>query len=749
MSSLIAQDILAQLCNHPRSAAAASLGALLVPLAVRNYRQYKSLGRNGFPSIFGWVLATLVKPIGRETTSTREYARDANKDKWLTAGDGPREIPGRGRPEAESRMAFLAASPGGTMLGAEFRAIATANADIVEVQVSPHERLGDALMIHKSIASPHAVAVAALREIAHYHKLKDFSLHVVLSPQDCKLGLGRATPDKRTHLLAEGVPHDLRPGEKHPLHHLSPGPLQSSDSVTAVVQSHSATNATNSSVFPKPWDKNSKGSLKRTFRYIMKRNLTSERPVGEAPGFWQGLKAILFGSWLNVLLICIPISWAFHWSGSVGDVLVFVFSFLAIIPLAKLLALATDELSMRVGQTLAGLLNATLGNAVELIVAIIAIIKCELQVVQSSLIGSILSNLLLVLGMCFFAGGTRFQEQGFGASASQINSSLLTLSVIAVLLPAAFHFALQPIDGNDPLTDGQESEDIKMLSHGVAIILLFIYGSYLVFQLWSHANLYDDNSESNFKSTRYAPGDEASAFNRLKKKLHRRTTGANAESGEDVQANGDAVNGDPAHAPADGAEAEAAKVEEEEEEKPSMSLTMCIGLLIVVTVFVAITAEFLVDSIDGVTSSGPLKKEWVGLILLPIVGNAAEHVTAVTVSVKDKLSLSIGVAVGSSIQIALFVIPLMIIIAWGLGKPLLLLFDPFESVTMFLAVLTVNYVVADGKSNWLEGMILMCLYVIIGVSFWFYPGRCISFLGAPRFCKSYQDLVLTYCLLLS
>ncbi|PAV16682.1 Calcium proton exchanger [Pyrrhoderma noxium] len=456
--------------------------------------------------------------------------------------------------------------------------------------------------------------------------------------------------------------------------------------------------------------------------------LTPEKPVGEAPGFWQGMKTILFGSWLNILLICIPLSWGFNWGMNDNHVLVFVFSFLAIIPLAKLLSLATDELSMRVGQTLAGLLNATLGNAVELIVAIIAILKCELQVVQSSLIGSILSNLLLVLGMCFFAGGTRFQEQGFGASASQINSSLLTLSVIAVLLPGAFHLAVQPDATNpdeDPLTNGQEGEDIKKLSHGVAIILLFIYFSYLVFQLWSHASLYDDKHKDNFVSTRYDP-ETSAVVEKVKSKLNYRSS-KKQNGGGSSSAPGSENGSENGNGAQDLGAREEQKEEEEEEEKPSMSLPMCIVLLIVVTVLVAVTAEWLVDSIDGVTSSGSgISKEWVGLILLPIVGNAAEHVTAVTVSVKDKLTLSIGVAVGSSIQIALFVIPLMVVIAWGLGKPLLLLFDPFESVTLFLAVLTVNYVVADGKSNWLEGMILMCLYLIIAVSFWFYPGSDIA-----------------------
>ncbi|TFY53839.1 hypothetical protein EVJ58_g9216 [Rhodofomes roseus] len=166
--------------------------------------------------------------------------------------------------------------------------------------------------------------------------------------------------------------------------------------------------------------------------------------------------------------------------------------------------------------------------------------------------------------------------------------------------------------------------------------------------------------------------------------------------------------------------------EEEEIETPLLSVPVTIGLLVVVTVLVAVTAEWLVDSIDGLTDSGHIQKEWVGLILLPIVGNAAEHVTAVTVSVKDKLTLSLGVAVGSSIQIALFVIPFIVILSWIIGKPLTMLFDPFESIVLFLSVLVVNYTVQDGKSNWLEGMILMCLYLIIAVTFWYYPGVSIS-----------------------
>ncbi|KAH9481441.1 Vacuolar calcium ion transporter [Psilocybe cubensis] len=420
----------------------------------------------------------------------------------------------------------------------------------------------------------------------------------------------------------------------------------------------------------------------------------------------QSLKAILCASWLNVLLIFIPVSWALHFalphSFANRDTIIFVFSFLAIIPLAKsrlivkLLGFATEELSLRVGQTLAGLLNATLGNAVELIVAIIALVQCELRVVQASLVGSILSNLLLVLGMCFFAGGMKYSEQGFGISAVQLNSSLLTISVIAVLLPAAFHFAADPA-----LSDDQEKHDILAVSHGVAVILLIIYGAYLSFQLYSHTALYQDKGKHTIVSTGY--DSPKFRMQGLKNFRHRHddvhstdieSTAQRLGGPASVESSTTLHNGGPhiqqfGLASPNGNNLNVAAVEkaqenvEEEEEKPSLSIVVTVGLLITVTILVAVTAEWLVDSIDGMTSNGKISKEFVGMILLPIVGNAA---------------------------------------GWILGKPMTLLFDPYESVTMFLAVLTVNYVVQDGKSNWLEGFLLMGLYFILAVTFWFYPG---------------------------
>ncbi|KDN41874.1 calcium/proton exchanger [Tilletiaria anomala UBC 951] len=387
--------------------------------------------------------------------------------------------------------------------------------------------------------------------------------------------------------------------------------------------------------------------LARSFTLL----LTPEHRLAPAPTTLRSIRNIICYSWLNMLLIFIPISWALHFgleNSTVAnkDVIVFVTAFFAIIPLAQMLSLGTEEIALRVGETLGGLMNATLGNAVELIVAIIALFNCELTIVQTSLIGSVLSNVLLVLGMCFFAGGLRYSEQTFQVTAAQINSSLLVMAVITVLLPAGFHATL------GSLPDLTERADILSFSRGTAVILLTIYLAYLFFTLSSHKHLFTGDSD--------------------------------------------------------------------EEEEPQLNTGSAIGLLLVATVLIGVTSEWLVSAINGVANApnGP-SKTWIGLILLPIVSNAAEHATAVTVAVKDKLDLSMGVAVGSSIQISIFVIPLLVVIAWIANKPLSMLFDPFVSIFLFLAVLIVNSAIQDGKTNWLEGYLLMMVYVIAAVVFWY------------------------------
>jgi Ca2+:H+ antiporter len=262
------------------------------------------------------------------------------------------------------------------------------------------------------------------------------------------------------------------------------------------------------------------------------------------------------------------------------------------VPLAQLLGFATEELSLRVGQTLAGLLNATMGNVPELLLSAIALSKCELRIVQSSLIGSILSNLLLVLGMCFVAGGTRFSEQGFSIGAAQINSSLLTLSSVAVLLPALLYFAATSgTNMNVASAVDAASQDILKVSHGAALLLLVVYGCYLFFQLRSHAYVYEDtNNPEVVPSLKYG------------ERRHSSSSSVTTLADAPVLA---------MNPPARVADVEAATAEEE---TPSTSLAACIALMVTVTVLIAFTSEALVDSIDGTAAKAHIKKEFIGLM---------------------------------------------------------------------------------------------------------------------------------------
>ncbi|KAF7874950.1 hypothetical protein EAF04_002124 [Stromatinia cepivora] len=379
--------------------------------------------------------------------------------------------------------------------------------------------------------------------------------------------------------------------------------------------------------------------------------------VSYSASTWHVGKVTLYSSYVNVLLIFVPlgiIAGLTHWD----PVVIFTLNFFAIIPLASILSFATEEISMKLGETLGGLLNATFGNAVELIVSIIALKQGQIRIVQSSMLGSILSNSLLVLGCCFIAGGihnTRTGtsmgiEQKFNDTVAGTMSSLMVLAACALIIPATLYSVLAK-------SSADTETNILILSHGTAIILLILYCLYLFFQLRTHANLFDAESQ--------AAG--------------------------------------------------------EEEETPQMSPWAAAAVLVIVTVAVSICADYLVDSIDSIVESAHISKTFVGLILLPIVGNAAEHVTAIVVAVKDKMDLAMGVAIGSSMQIALFVTPFLVILGWIMDKPMTLHFETFETVVFFLSVLVVTYVVQDGKSNYLEGCMLLGLYIIIGLAFLVYP----------------------------
>lgn len=298
-----------------------------------------------------------------------------------------------------------------------------------------------------------------------------------------------------------------------------------------------------------------------------------------------------------------------------------------------------------------------------------------------------LSNLLLVLGMCFFFGGLRRQEQYFNITVAQTASSLLALAIGSLIIPTAFRIFADTETGVAPL------------SRGTAILLLLTYGCYLFFQLSTHVTMYNEPSQ----------------------KVPKKPSGRK-ESGEVMR--GIATMGAGTAAASGGGINQQHLVHEEEEEEEVPQLTR-IGALITLaasTVLVAFCAEFMVSSIDAITDGGKVSEEFVGLILLPIVGNAAEHATAVTVAIKDKMDLAIGVAVGSSLQIALLVFPLMVVIGWiGLGQPADMTFnlDGFQIAVLFISIILVNYLIQDGKSHWYVSTVIenrSCLWHFLNPS---------------------------------
>ncbi|BAT53623.1 Calcium/proton exchanger [Nostoc sp. NIES-3756] len=347
-----------------------------------------------------------------------------------------------------------------------------------------------------------------------------------------------------------------------------------------------------------------------------------------------------------ILLVFIPISITAHYL-EWGDLIVFITAGLAILPLAAWMGAATEEIAVVVGPTLGGLLNATFGNATELIIALVALNAGLVNVVKASITGSIIGNLLLVMGLSMLLGGLRYKEQTFQPIVARVNASAMNLAVIAILLPTAMNYTAKGI--------GEQT--LQYLSLAVAIILIFVYALTLLFSMKTHAYLY----EVGIVETE----------------------------------------------------------EQESHEKPNMLLWSIV--LLVCTLLVAVESELLVDALEVATSQLGLTALFTGVILVPIVGNAAEHATAVTVAMKDKMDLSVSVAVGSSLQIALFVAPVLVIAGWILGQPMDLDFQPFELVAVVVSVLIANSISSDGKSNWLEGTLLLAAYAVLGFAFYFHP----------------------------
>ncbi|MBD1861911.1 MULTISPECIES: calcium/proton exchanger [Trichocoleus] len=356
------------------------------------------------------------------------------------------------------------------------------------------------------------------------------------------------------------------------------------------------------------------------------------------------------------LLIFVPISIAAHlldW----GSLVVFITAGLAILPLAAWMGTATEEIAVVAGPSLGGLLNATFGNATELIIALVALRAGLIDVVKASITGSIIGNLLLVMGLSMLLGGLRYKEQEFQPIVARVNASSMNLAVIALLLPTAVNVTST---GISPIT-------IQKLSIAVALVLIVVYGLTLLFSMRTHTYLYDVGLAE------LAPEELAEA-----------------------------------NLAPDGSE-------------HKVNLPLWIGVLLGATLLVAVESELLVDTLEVATTRLGLTSLFTGVILLPIVGNAAEHATAVTVAMKNKMDLSVSVAVGSSLQIALFVAPVLVLAGWLMDQPMDLNFNPFELVAVAVAVLIANSISSDGRSNWLEGTLLLAAYLVLGFAFYFHP----------------------------
>ncbi len=365
---------------------------------------------------------------------------------------------------------------------------------------------------------------------------------------------------------------------------------------------------------------------------------------------------------LDWLLICVPIAIALRFIPAFDNpTALFIVSCLAIIPLAGWMGKATEHLAEHLGQGIGGLLNATFGNAAELIIALFALSKGLEGVVKASITGSIIGNLLLVLGLSVIAGGSKHKTQNFDKTAAGASATALTLAGIALLIPSVFHL----VGDNVPVSQGGWTPAKEQnLSLAIAVVLILTYVGTLVFSLVTHKDLFV----------------------------------------------GEAMQGCPQEVG-----------HESEESGGKWTKGKSIGILLVATAFVALISEFLVGAVEAARGALGFTEVFVGVIVVAIIGNAAEHSSAVLMAMRNKMDLTLGIALGSSLQIALFVAPILIFASYAFGKPMNLEFTIPEVVAVFAAILIVQQICSDGESNWVEGLQLLSVYAILGILFYFLP----------------------------
>lgn len=359
------------------------------------------------------------------------------------------------------------------------------------------------------------------------------------------------------------------------------------------------------------------------------------------PEITNPLKKIKINKIFLWLLFFIPIS-AFFALVAHDKTLTFITSIIAIIPLARIIGVTTKEISLQTNPTIGGLVSATFGNAIELIIAVLALREGLLRVVQASLIGSIIGNILLLIGISIFFGGLKYKKQIFNRQAIGVSSTMLIIAVVGLTIPSLFAFV------------NNDAAKTVVLSDAVAIILATIYIAGLIFSLKTHKDLFDVSDE--IKATH---------------------------------------------------------------QKPQMSKKTAFFLLLLTTVIVAIESEFLVSGIEEAALNIGMTQTFIGIVLIAIITNIAEKATAINFALENKLDIAIEIGLSSAIQIALFVVPLLVIISELMNYHFSLVFSAFEVISVVLAVMIVNHLSADGVCNWLEGAQLMTVYFIIATAFFF------------------------------
>ena len=348
---------------------------------------------------------------------------------------------------------------------------------------------------------------------------------------------------------------------------------------------------------------------------------------------------------INVLLVFAPVSWTLAWTAP-GSPWVFITAAASLVPLAGLIGLGTEQLARRSGPTLGGFLNATFGNAAELIIAVVALHNGHVELVKASITGSIIGNLLLVLGLSFFVGGLGRRVQTFHRTSATNTSAMLFLGVVALVMPAVFDLSLfGNLDARPPA--------IERLSLWSALILIGAYVGSLVYAFTANRDL--------FRPERARHGGAA------------------------------------------------------------LSAGVSIAVLAAGTLLTTVQAEILVRTMEPALVEFGFTELFVGVIVIAIIGNAAEHYSAVTAARRDEMTLAVEISVGSSAQIALLVAPALVLYSFAIGRPMSLLFNAFEIAAIALSVLATQIVVSDGESNWVEGLQLLSVYLILALAFYFVP----------------------------